>query len=126
MISETIRLNIDGRLIETQEGKSVLEASLDGGLYIPHLCHHPDLPPIGACRLCVVEIEGMEGLPTSCTTPAANVAILPKLRCKHRNLFTERCILHPSNLDETCRPGLGKTPHGLLDVHASSAISQDG
>jgi formate dehydrogenase beta subunit len=64
---ETIRLIIDGRDIETQKGKSVLEASLDGGMYIPHLCHHADLSPIGACRLCVVEIDGLEGLQTACT-----------------------------------------------------------
>jgi formate dehydrogenase beta subunit len=64
---ETIRLIIDGRDIETQKGRSVLEASLDGGIYIPHLCHHADLSPIGACRLCVVEIDGLEGLQTACT-----------------------------------------------------------
>ncbi len=68
----TIRINVDGRNVETREGKSVLEAALDAGIYIPHLCHHPDLSPIGACRLCIVEIEGVEGLPTSCTTPATN------------------------------------------------------
>ena len=68
---ETIRLIVDGRDIETQKGKSVLEASLDGGMYIPHLCHHADLSPIGACRLCVVEIDGMEGLQTACTTPVS-------------------------------------------------------
>jgi ferredoxin len=45
---------------------------LQAGIYIPHLCHHSDLHPIGACRLCVVEIEGMEGLHTSCTTPASH------------------------------------------------------
>jgi formate dehydrogenase beta subunit len=68
----TIKLNIDGRDIETEEGKTILEAALDGGVYIPHLCHHPDLSPIGACRLCVVEVEGIEGLPPSCMTPASN------------------------------------------------------
>ena len=68
---ETIRLIVDGREIETQKGKSVLEASLDGGMYIPHLCHHADLSPIGACRLCVVEIDGAEGLQTACTTPVS-------------------------------------------------------
>ena len=68
---ETIRLIVDGREIETQKGKSVLEASLDGGMYIPHLCHHADLSPIGACRLCVVEIDGVEGLQTACTTPVS-------------------------------------------------------
>ena len=67
---ETIKLTIDGHDVETQRGKSILEASLDAGIYIPHLCYHADLSPIGACRLCVVEVEGMEGLPTSCTTPA--------------------------------------------------------
>ena len=65
-----IRLNIDGHEVETREGKTVLEAALEGGIYIPHLCHHPDLTPIGACSLCIVEIEEMKGLPTSCTTPA--------------------------------------------------------
>jgi formate dehydrogenase (NADP+) beta subunit len=68
---ETIRLIVDGKDIETQKGKSVLEASLDGGTYIPHLCYHADLSPIGACRLCVVEIDGMEGLQTACTTPVS-------------------------------------------------------
>lgn len=67
---ETIKITIDGREMETQKGKSILQTSLEGGIYIPHLCHHSDLSPIGACRLCVVEIEGIEGLPTSCTTQA--------------------------------------------------------
>jgi len=70
--SEVIKLNIDGRDIETQKGKSILEAALDAGIYIPHLCHHPNLPPIGACRLCIVEVDGIEGLPPSCVTPAEN------------------------------------------------------
>ena len=65
-----ITLNIDGRDIETKKGRTVLEAALEAGIYIPHLCHHPDLTPVGGCGLCVVEIEGVQGLPTSCTTPA--------------------------------------------------------
>ena len=73
---EAIKLNIDGRAIDTQKGKSILEASLEGGIYIPHLCHHPDLSPIGACRLCVVEVEGIKGLLTSCTTPASDGMIV--------------------------------------------------
>jgi formate dehydrogenase (NADP+) beta subunit len=68
---DTIKINIDGREVEAQPGQSLLEASLEAGIYIPHLCHHPDLSPIGACRLCVVEIEGVEGIPTSCTTPVS-------------------------------------------------------
>jgi formate dehydrogenase (NADP+) beta subunit len=69
---ETVSFNIDGKDIVTTKGKSVLEASLDAGIYIPHLCYHPDLPSVDTCRLCVVKIGGMEGFPTSCTTPAEN------------------------------------------------------
>ncbi len=69
---ETVRISIDGRDVKAQPGKSVLEAALDAGIYIPHLCHHPDLPPIGACRLCIVEIEGIEGFPPSCMTPVSD------------------------------------------------------
>ena len=73
---ETIKLNIDGNDVETKKGNSILDASLEAGIYIPHLCHHPDLSPIGACRLCVVEVEGLEGLPTSCTTLAESGMIV--------------------------------------------------
>jgi NADPH-dependent glutamate synthase beta subunit-like oxidoreductase/ferredoxin len=66
----TVKLNIDGKEVEVARGTSVLQAALDAGIYIPHLCHHPDLEPIGACGLCIVDIEGIEGHPTSCTTPA--------------------------------------------------------
>lgn len=63
-------LKIDGKEIQAQEGLSVLEASLRAGVYIPHLCSHPDLESRGECKLCVVEIAGRDGIVTACTTPA--------------------------------------------------------
>ena len=63
-----IRITADGRELEAEQGKSVLEACLDNGIYIPHLCHHNALHPIGVCRLCVVETEGVDGLQVSCAT----------------------------------------------------------
>lgn len=63
-------LTIDGKEITTTAGKSVLEAALEGGIYIPHMCFHEDLRPEGACRLCLVEIEGVEGVKASCSTKA--------------------------------------------------------
>ena len=68
---EIIKFNIDGRDIETQPGKSVLEASLEAGIYIPYLCYHPDLGTTGDCGLCLVEVEGSDELVISCTTPVA-------------------------------------------------------
>ena len=66
-----IKLKIDDKEIETQPGTSLLNAALEAGIYVPHLCDHPDLKPSGACRLCLVEIDGVEGYPASCHTAVA-------------------------------------------------------
>ena len=55
-------ITIDGTRLEVPENKNVLECALEAGIYIPHLCHHPDLPENGSCRMCIVEVEGQEGL----------------------------------------------------------------
>lgn len=68
----SIKLTINGVEVVAKKGATVLEAALNAGIYIPTLCYDPDLKPYGGCRLCVVEIEGMRGLVSSCTTPAAN------------------------------------------------------
>ena len=69
---DRIKVTIDGRAVEASPGMTVLEAAEAAGIYIPTLCADPDLEPYGACRLCVVEIDGMRGLPTACTTPATD------------------------------------------------------
>ena len=61
----TVTIKIDGVSVSATEGQSVLRAALDAGIYIPHLCHHPDLPDIGACGLCLVEYDGK--IVSSCT-----------------------------------------------------------
>lgn len=60
-------ITIDGKRLEVPEGKNVLDCALENGIYIPHLCHHKDLNPLGSCRMCIVEVEGQEGLTASCT-----------------------------------------------------------
>ncbi len=67
-----IKLTIDGQEVEAREGMTVLEAAQAAGIYIPSLCSDPDLEPYAACRLCIVKIEKMRGLPTACTTPATD------------------------------------------------------
>ncbi len=70
MMEKKIHLTVDGRPVEVPAGSTVLEAAQAAGVVVPTLCHHPDLTPTGACRLCVVEVEGMRGITTSCTLPA--------------------------------------------------------
>ncbi len=65
-----ITLKIDGKEIKTEEGRTILEAARENDIYIPTLCYHENLLPIGSCRLCIVEIEGYEKPMTSCTTVA--------------------------------------------------------
>ncbi len=65
------KLTIDGVVVEAESGMTVLQAAKNAGIFIPSLCAHDELSPYGACRLCVVEIDGVRGTPTSCTTPAA-------------------------------------------------------
>ena len=67
-----IAFTIDGERVETTEGTCVLQAALDAGIYIPNLCYDPRLEPYGGCRMCIVKIDGMRGLPTACTTRAAD------------------------------------------------------
>lgn len=59
-------ITIDGMRLEVPDNKNVLECALEAGIYIPHLCHHPDLPENGSCRMCIVEVEGMKGTTPSC------------------------------------------------------------
>ncbi len=64
-----IKLTIDGKEIEVNQGTTVLEAAEAAGVYVPTLCHHPQLTPYGGCRLCMVEVEGARTLQPSCTLP---------------------------------------------------------
>jgi NADPH-dependent glutamate synthase beta subunit-like oxidoreductase/formate hydrogenlyase subunit 6/NADH:ubiquinone oxidoreductase subunit I len=65
-----IRVEVDGRLVEGREGQTILEVCRDNGIEIPTLCYEPKLPGFGACRMCVVEVEGEEHPPISCSRTA--------------------------------------------------------
>ncbi|MBP1750718.1 MAG: dehydrogenase (quinone) [Deltaproteobacteria bacterium] len=65
-----MKLTINGKVCEAQEGQTILEAARANGIYIPTLCHLAELSPTGACRICLVEVGGMKALAASCTTPA--------------------------------------------------------
>ena len=63
-----MKIFIDDREIEAKEGQSVLDAALDAGIFIPHLCSHPDLEAKGGCRLCSIEVEGEDKAVPACET----------------------------------------------------------
>jgi formate dehydrogenase alpha subunit len=61
-------LTIDGREIVTAEGNTILQAAKENGIRIPTLCYDERMEPYGACRICLVEVEGARGLLPSCAT----------------------------------------------------------
>lgn len=69
-------ITIDGLRLEVPDGKNVLDCALDGGIYIPHLCHHKDLTPLGSCRMCIVEVEGEEKPVPSCKLKARDGLVI--------------------------------------------------
>ncbi len=68
---ETVRLTIDGVPVTVPKGTLVIEAARQMGVMIPHFCYHPKLKWDANCRMCLVEIEKMPKLQTSCSTPVA-------------------------------------------------------
>lgn len=64
-----IELTINDIKVKAEEGMTILDAAKSVGIHIPTLCHMKDLFPTGACRICVVEVDGMRGLTPSCAYP---------------------------------------------------------
>ncbi len=63
------QFRLDGQAIPFAPGQTIMDAALAAGVDIPHLCHHPELPPYGSCRMCLVRADGR--LVSACTAPAA-------------------------------------------------------
>jgi len=96
---ETFKLTIDGQSVEAGEGMTVLEAARAAGIYIPAICAHPMLTPDGSCRLCLVEIEGLNEPVTACTTRAAGGMVVntdtPQVREERKEALKKLLAHHP-------------------------------
>jgi NADH-quinone oxidoreductase subunit G len=69
--SDLVTLTIDGREVKVPKGTLIVEAARSVGIEIPVFCYHPKLKPVGACRMCLVEIEKVPRMQTACTSPVA-------------------------------------------------------
>ncbi len=67
---QKVSIRIDGEYVDAREGQTILEVALAAGKFIPTLCHMDGLTPSGACRLCMVEVSGVNRLMPACTTAA--------------------------------------------------------
>ncbi|MEZ5316705.1 MAG: molybdopterin-dependent oxidoreductase [Vicinamibacterales bacterium] len=69
---ETVTLTIDGKEVTVEKGRTVLQAAIQHGIDVPYYCYHPGLGVDGSCRVCIVRIEKMGKLQTSCSTACAD------------------------------------------------------
>ena len=96
---DTVTLTIDGRPVTVAKGKTVLQAAIESGIKIPYYCYHPGLGIDGSCRVCIVKIEKMPKLQTSCSTPVADGMVVstqtPDVIEARSSVFEFLLINHP-------------------------------
>ena len=102
---EMVNLTINGRSVSAPSGSTILKAAKDAGIDIPTLCDHPSLTPIGACRMCTVEVEGQRTLVTACTFPVADNMVVqtesPRV-VKARKLVLELLFSERNHICPSC------------------------
>jgi len=72
----SVHVTIDDRELTALAGQTILEVAQEAGIDIPTLCHHPSIAPIGACRMCLVEVEGQRALQPACTYKVTDGAVV--------------------------------------------------
>jgi len=96
---ETVTLTVDGFPVTVPAGTSVMRAAFEAGIAIPKLCATDSVEAFGSCRLCLVEIEGRPGTPSSCTTPVAPGMVVrtqtPRLKELRRGVMELYISDHP-------------------------------
>jgi NADH dehydrogenase/NADH:ubiquinone oxidoreductase subunit G len=96
-----LALTINGAPVSGREGMTILEVARENGIDIPTLCYLEDLPPVGACRLCVVEVEGSRTLVGSCHTTITEGMVIhthsPRVLETRRILVELMLASHPDS-----------------------------
>lgn len=98
-------LSIDGKMVTGLVGTSIFSVAWENGIHIPRLCHVGGLSDVGACRLCLVEVEGRPRLMASCVTPIEEGMVVrahtPRLH-EHRKLIVELLMAEGNHVCAVC------------------------
>jgi len=100
-----VSIRIDGQLIAAEEGQTILQAAKSNGKYIPTLCDLDGLTPVGACRICLVEVSGVDRLFPACTTPIQDGMSVttnsPRLT-RYRRMSVQLLLVERNHLCSVC------------------------
>jgi len=96
---DTVKLTIDGREVTVEKGKTVLQAAIENGVSVPYYCYHPGIGIDGSCRVCIVKIEKIPKLQTSCSTVCTDGMIVstetPEVVQARAGVFEFLLVNHP-------------------------------
>jgi len=97
-----VTLTINGKEVKTVNGKTILEAAKQDGIYIPHLCYLEDVHQFGGCRMCMVEVEGAKTLMAACMVKATDGMVVNTNSAKARKARKLVCELILSDHPQDC------------------------
>ncbi|TAN00959.1 MAG: 2Fe-2S iron-sulfur cluster binding domain-containing protein, partial [Rhizobiaceae bacterium] len=110
-----VTLTVDGKAVTVPEGTSIMRASMEAGIEIPKLCATDMLDSFGSCRVCLVEVEGRNGTPASCTTPAAEGMVVhttsDRLNAIRKGVLELYVSDHPLGFNEKAGTGASEFDH---------------
>jgi NADH-quinone oxidoreductase subunit G len=96
---DVVKVTIDGREVEAPRGELLIKVAQEHGTYIPRFCYHERMKPVGMCRMCLVEVEGLRGFQISCATPVTDGMVVhttsPAVKAVQDGVLEFLLINHP-------------------------------
>jgi formate dehydrogenase alpha subunit len=122
LATDLLNVTVDGQSVALPRGASALEAINASGVFVPQLCKDADQKARGACRTCLVQIEGMRGFPASCTTPCTDGMRIsvssPEVERIRRGVIELTLGMHP----DACQTNRPNTHNDLVDAARAHGI----
>ena len=96
---DVVTVTIDGKEVQAPRGELLIKVAQEHGTYIPRFCWHERMKPVGMCRMCLVEVEGMRGMQISCATPVTDGMVVntqsPNVKAVQDGVLEFLLINHP-------------------------------
>jgi len=96
---KSITITIDGKTCTSEYGKTILEIARENDIYIPTMCYLTKVMPIASCRMCVVDVEGVDGMILSCQESATDGIVVktdtPEIYKQRQNIMKLYDVNHP-------------------------------
>ncbi len=119
--SRTITVTIDGKEITTEYGKTILQVARENGIYIPTMCYLTKVEPIASCRMCVVDVEGVDGMILSCQEKAVDGAVITTnsedIERERQNIMKLYDVNHPLECGVCDKSGECDLQNKTLEFH---------